>query len=210
MICLRLFHLVPWSHQISKPNGGGAGQELEVPRHKSCCQCPTCPYWPWLCAPKRGRRVGVHEGALLLTQACWFTLYLAYPTPWLLSLEALVLHSSGFPCSPCSPATLQHPALRRQGQCSLPGREQQGVELEFCQCCWNKWIHLWAYGGIFTERGSCCCLLAKFLVFMEYLHVVYLRFLFSLGLLAVAGWRSAAGGGRGYPAHRLHHAGMLF
>lgn len=49
-------------------------------------------------------------------------------------------------------------------------------------------------------------LLAKSLVFLEYLHVVHLRFLFSLWLLAVAGWRSLAGRGQRYPAHSPCHA----
>lgn len=40
VICLQLFHLVPRSHQISKPQGGGAGREQEALRNTSCCQHP--------------------------------------------------------------------------------------------------------------------------------------------------------------------------
>lgn len=194
MICLWLSHLVPRSHQISKPKGGGTGREQEAPRHTFCHQC-----LPPLISPDPAPQNWVGWGnALPFIRARCFIHHLAWHHQ-----RSWYSHGSAFPCSPWSPLTLQPPSPEKTGPVLVPAQERRGVEIEFCQCCWNNRIHLWAYGGIFRERGSCCCLLAKFLLFMEYLHVVYLEFLFSLRLLAVAGWRSLVGGGRGYPAHSL-------
>lgn len=92
----------------------------------------------------------------------------------------------GCSVSPPSPWE-ERPAL-------LPAWEPQGVQIQFCRHYWSNRNHLWAYGSIFRERGSHGCLPAKFLVFMEYLHVVHLKCLFVLVLLllAVKEWRSPA------------------
>lgn len=128
MICLRLFHLVPRSHQISKSKGGGAGREQEVPRHSSCHPCSPPPR-PRLYTPKPGRGGGVHEDVLPFAPARCFN-----APPCLPHIPAAITRGPGtpmavlFPALPGTPLPCSSLALRRQDWCSCQpgsGRESK-------------------------------------------------------------------------------------
>lgn len=92
-----------------------------------------------------------------------------------------------FPGFPCLLLTLQPPGPEKTGQCSCQPGSSGELRTSFAN---NAEITGFISGHMAVSSGreeATAGLLAKFLVFMEYLHVVHLRFLFSLWLLAVAG-----------------------
>lgn len=111
-----------------------------------------------------------------------------------------------FPGLPCLLLPLQPPGPKNTGQCSCKSGSSGESQTSLAH---TAEITGFISGHMVVSSGreeATAGLLAKFLVFLEYLHVVHLRFLFSLWLLAVAGWRSLAGGGQRYPAHSPCHA----
>lgn len=92
-----------------------------------------------------------------------------------------------FPGLPCLLLTLQPPGPKKTGQCSCQSGSSGELKTSFAN---TAEITGFISGHMAVSSGreeATAVLLAKFLVFLEYLHVVHLRFLFSLWLLAVAG-----------------------
>lgn len=139
MICLQLFHLVARSHQISKPKGGGTGQEQEAPGHVSSHQLLPSTTTSISPDPTPQNRVG---GVTSMRTHCLSDTLcpsqLLYAPPCLPRTPAAVIRAPGTPTtvlfpgppSPCSP-----PSHQKTGPLLVPAQEQQGVEIEFCQCC---------------------------------------------------------------------------
>lgn len=152
--------------------------------------------------PKPGQGDGVHEDAL----PRWGPLAKAaasYPgchTRGPATPVALL-----FPGVPCLLLTLQPPGPEKTWQCSCQPGSSRELKTSFAN---TAEITGFISGHMAVSSGreeATVGLLARFLVFMEYLHVGHLRFLLSLWLLAVAGWRSLASRGQTYSAHSPCH-----
>lgn len=187
------------SHQISKSRGDSTGHKQEVCPASSAH--PLCQ--PQSCTPKPGQGDGVHEdalpkwGPLPKAAASYSGCHTAGP-----AIPMALL----FPGVPRLLLTLQPPGPKKTGQCLCQPGSSGESKTNFANTAEITGFisrHMAVSSG---REEATAGLLAKFLVFLEYLHVVHLRFLFSLWLLAVAGWRSLAGGGQRYPAHSPCHA----
>lgn len=85
-----------------------------------------------------------------------------------------------FPGLPCLPLTLQPPGPEKTGQCSCQPGSSGELKTSFAN---TAEITGFIAGHMVVSSGreeATAGLLAKFLVFLEYLHVVHLRFHFSL------------------------------
>lgn len=140
--------------------------------------CPAssahAPCQPEFCTTKPGQGDGVHEDVLPKRAP------LSY-------CRSCYSHGTAFPSLPCLLLTLQPPGLKKPGQRLWQPGSSGESKTSFAN---TAEITGFISGHMAVSSGreeATAGLLAKFLVFLEYLHVVHLRFLFSLWLLAVAG-----------------------